>query len=103
MNRSPEVEAFYTSWTWRRCRQGYAESKGGLCERCRKRGIIQAGSKDQPLEVHHKVPLTTDNVRDPKIALNWDNLELLCKRCHDEERERKARRWKVDRDGHVTI
>ena len=67
------------------------------------RGIIEAGSKDRPLEVHHKIPLTADNFKDPKVALNWDNLELLCKSCHDEERERKPKRWQISPDGTVII
>ena len=68
-----------------------------------KRGIIEAGSKDRPLEVHHKIPLTPENVRDTNITLNWDNLELLCKSCHDEERERKAKRWRIGPGGQVII
>ena len=103
LNRAPEVESFYTSWTWRKCRKAFAESKGNLCERCMKRGIIEAGSKDRPLEVHHKIPLTADNITDPNIALAWSNLELLCKSCHDEERERRAKRWRIGPDGRVRI
>ena len=100
---SQEVENFYTTWTWRKCRKSFAESKRNLCERCLKRGIIEPGSKDRPLEVHHKTPLTADNVNDPKVALNWDNLELLCKDCHDKERERKGKRWTIEPDGKVVI
>lgn len=103
MNKSAEVEAFYVSWTWRRCRKAFADSKGNLCERCLKRGRINAGGKDRPLEVHHKIPLTAENIHDPKVTLNWNNLELLCKDCHDEERERKQKRWKVGPDGKVII
>ena len=103
LNRAPAVESFYTSWIWRKCRKAFAESKGNLCERCLKRGIIQPGTKEQPLEVHHKKPLTADNVTDPNIALAWTNLELLCKQCHDEEREGRAKRWKVGPDGRVRI
>ena len=103
LNRAPEIESFYTSWIWRKCRKAFAESKGNLCERCLKRGIIEAGSKDRPLEVHHKIPLTADNVTDPNIALAWSNLELLCKSCHDEERERRAKRWRIGPDGRVRI
>ena len=103
MNRSQEVEKFYTTWTWRRCRAAFAESKGNLCERCLKRGIIEPGSKDRPLEVHHKVPLTAENFKDPKVSLNWENLELLCKACHDTERERTVKRWRIAPDGSVTI
>ena len=100
---SQEVESFYVSWTWRKCRRSFAESKGNLCEKCLKNGIIEPGSKDQPLEVHHKTPLTADNVNDPKVALSWDNLMLLCKRCHDKEKERKQKRWSIAPDGKVII
>ena len=103
MNKSAEVEAFYVSWTWRKCRKAFANSKGNLCERCLKRGIIEAGSKDRPLEVHHKVRLTAENVTDPKVALNWDNLELLCKTCHDQEKGRKEKRWRIGPDGRGII
>ena len=103
MNRSQEVEQFYTSWTWRKCRKAFAESKRNLCERCLKRGIIEPGSKARPLEVHHKVQLTAENVTDPKVALNWSNLELLCKTCHDEERVRREKRWRILPDGTVRV
>ncbi len=103
MNRSTDVESFYTSRKWRTCRTSFANAKGNLCERCLKRGIIEPGSKDRPLETHHKIPLTADNINDPKVTLNWDNLELLCKSCHDQERERKQKRWRCDEFGHVSI
>ena len=103
MNKIPEIEAFYTSWTWRKCRAAFVKSKGHLCERCLSRGIIEAGSKDRPLEVHHKIPLTAETVKDPKVALSWSNLELLCKKCHDEERERKPKRWRADENGRVIL
>ena len=103
MNRSAAIEAFYVSWKWRKCREAYAKSVGNVCERCRSRGIIEVGSKKNPLETHHIIPLTDDNINDPNITLNWNNLELLCKRCHDEERARKAKRWKIGPDGHVTV
>ena len=35
--------------------------------------------------VHHKVYLTASNINDPSIALNAENLETLCKDCHDIE------------------
>ena len=103
MNKIPEVEKFYTSWAWRKCRKAFATSKGNLCEKCMKRGIIEAGSKDRPLEVHHKIPLTAETVKDPKVALNWDNLELLCKTCHDEVKARTQKRWRFDESGRVII
>ena len=97
------VEAFYASWTWRKCRKAFAESKGNLCEHCLKRGVIEPGSKDRPLEVHHKVPLKPENINDPTVTLNWNNLELLCKTCHEEQKGRQARRWRVAGDGRVEL
>ena len=103
VNRAPEIEAFYVSWAWRKCRKAFAESKGNVCERCLKRGIIEVGSRDRPLEVHHKVPLTVHNIHDPTVTFAWDNLELLCKSCHDEERERREKRWRISPDGRVLL
>ena len=68
-----------------------------------KRGLIEPGSKDRPLEVHHKIPITPENVNNPQITLNWDNLELLCKTCHDQERERRQKRWQIREDGKVIL
>ena len=36
-------------------------------------------------DVHHVVRLTPDNIDDPKITLNPDNLESLCDTCHKAE------------------
>lgn len=45
---------------------------------CRRCGA--AGS-----EVHHKIYLTPENINDPKVTLNPENLELLCRSCHQNE------------------
>ncbi len=102
-NMREAIQPFYSSRAWKNCRAEYVKSVGGLCERCRQRGIINAGSKKRPLEVHHKIRLTAANINDPRVTLNWDNLELLCKDCHDEEREKKnvVRRWRCGPDGRL--
>ncbi len=81
--------AFYNSQAWKSCRDAYRRSKSGLCERCLKRGIIKPGA-----EVHHIRPLTPDNIGNPNVTLNWDNLELLCKDCH--AAQHSARRYHID-------
>ena len=103
MNRSEAVEAFYTSWKYRKSKKAYAKSVGNLCEECLKRGIINPGTKEKPLENHHKIPLTDDNINDPNITLNWDNYELLCKKCHDAKKQKMPKRWKVQPDGKVIV
>ena len=87
---------FYMSPEWIRCRESYAVSRGWLCERCAAEGKIIPG-----VEVHHKIRLTRENLRDPDVALNWENLELLCKDCHLKEHDKRVAR--TDEGGHVDI
>lgn len=85
---------FYSSIGWRECRKAYSASVGGLCERCLENGRYSPGEV-----VHHKVPLNAGNINDPTITLNWDNLMLLCARCHAEIHSGK--RWTVDEFGRI--
>lgn len=87
---------FYRSWSWIKCARAYKADRGGLCERCLAKGLITPGE-----EVHHKIHLTPENINNPKISLNFDNLELLCKNCHIEEH--RGVRWRADDQGHVEI
>lgn len=105
-------EGFYGSVAWKKCRAAYKKSVGGLCERCLTKGVYSAAAV-----VHHKIPITPENMGDPHIVLDWNNLEALCMDCHAEMHpdERKQghekrygrprsgskRRWRVDRDGRV--
>ena len=88
---------FYKSRAWQSCRASYAKSKHNLCERCMSKGIFKPGEI-----VHHKIHLTPENIKDPEIALNWDNLELLCRDCHGLA-HRPEKRYKVDEFGRVII
>lgn len=72
---------FYASQAWHKCRAGYIAYRHGICERCGGLGTI----------VHHKVYLTPDNINDPEVSLNWDNLELLCQDCHNNEHQMEGR------------
>lgn len=92
---SNTVTTFYNSTAWKRCREAYRKKAGGLCERCKEKGLITAADA-----VHHKTYITPLNVTDPNITLNFDNLELLCRSCHEIE-HRRRRRYKVDSYGRV--
>ena len=50
--------------------------------------------------MHHKIPLTPENVTDPEITLNWDNLMLLCRECHAAV-HKPQKRYTVDELGRV--
>ncbi len=93
------ARAFYDSPAWKRTRRAYASSVGGLCERCLRSGRYVAG-----VIVHHIVHLDDSNYGNPDISLNWNNLELLCRECHNEVHKRGRvlpRRYRVDSAGHV--
>ena len=87
---------FYKTALWRNARRLYIQSVGGLCERCYAKGIIRHGDT-----VHHKIHLTAENINDPEVTLNPDNMELLCRDCHAEE-HKSVKRFKVDELGRIT-
>lgn len=92
------AEKFYKSRAWRECRDAYASSRKGLCERCLAKGLIVPGEI-----VHHKVELTPENIDNPAVTLAWSNLELVCRDCHGESHQHRQRRYRVDDAGRVTI
>jgi len=75
LDHTSKAKRFYKSKVWRDCRSSYITSVFGLCERCGEPGDI----------VHHKTYISMDNINDPRILLNHDNLELLCITCHNRE------------------
>lgn len=74
------AKAFYKTKAWKQCREGYIAERmlidGGECEVCHENpGYI----------LHHKIMLTQENINDPDVSLNWENLRWECKCCHDKE------------------
>ena len=63
---------------------------------CLKNGIYKAGEI-----VHHKTPISPDNINDANITLNWNNLQLVCRDCHAKIHDKKNRRYKIDEMGRV--
>jgi len=71
-NTSKNMRVFYTTRKWRRCRNGFMANRYFVCERCGGVATI----------AHHKKPITAENISNPDITLNWDNLEAVCYGCH---------------------
>ncbi len=69
---------FYKSVAWKTARNIKINNVNGKCERC---GAIGE-------DVHHKIRLTVLNVHEANISVKQDNLELLCKECHNKEHGR---------------
>ena len=96
MHHDAEIEAFYTSRAWRKCRDAVLSEHGGLCQICAGKGLIVPA-----VHVHHRTPLTPENLNDPRIALDSSNLMALCEECHAAQHKRK--RWRCDPSGHIEI
>lgn len=91
-----EQKAFYHSAAWRKCRSEYIARVGGLCERCLEKGIVRPGRI-----VHHKEYISIQNITDPNVLLNPENLEYLCQNCHNAEHIGNNRRYFIDDNGRV--
>lgn len=95
------AHSFYTSKAWETIREDYLKSVNHYCERCKAKGIYEPAKI-----VHHKIYLSEENFRNPEIALNFDNLEALCARCHNLEHDTgfkkgatRKRRYKISEGG----
>ena len=96
MHHDPNVERFYTTPAWRKCRASFLADRGGLCEICLSKGLIEPA-----VHVHHKVKLTPETVNDPAVALDHGNLMALCESCHQEQH--RTRRWRCDAAGRISL
>lgn len=96
------AKAFYNSQRWRTCAKAYAASKLYICERCHNKFVRHDGKRQRWI-VHHKIPLTPDNINDPRIAYGWDNLQFLCIECHNQlhSKHHAGRRCQFDADGNL--
>ena len=91
MRKPKELHRFYKSAAWQIAREIKIRDANGKCERCGALGE----------EVHHKIRLTVLNVVNPEISLNQENLELLCKKCHNIELKRFSKQQQFDEDGNL--
>ena len=76
---NPEIAKKYHSKRWQRLRKQKL-ILNPTCERCAKRKIYVPA-----YFVHHKEYITDKNYEDDNVFFNIDNLESLCKKCHQRE------------------
>lgn len=76
---NPDIAKKYKSKRWQKLRQ-LKLNTNPLCERCAKKGIYNAAEI-----IHHKEYVNDKNYNDDNIFFNIDNLESLCRKCHNEE------------------
>lgn len=99
---------FYGTRQWHHLRDRYAKEQDFICERCYRACYTRDDERYRRMKrqgqdvvfgiVHHKEHLTTKTVHDPKIALEWDNLEFLCISCHNKEHSKAKQPIEVRED-----
>ena len=80
--RDPKYLRFYNSVEWRTLSARYTQDKGYKCESC---GAMAT-------QVHHKKAIQSE--RGWELRLDYNNLELLCTRCHNDRHDRFMKRKK---------
>ena len=73
----------YQSREWRELRRAIIQERGLRCEAC---GRLVHNASD--LTADHIRELTPETVQDADIALNQDNVQLLCAGCHNRKHQR---------------
>jgi 5-methylcytosine-specific restriction endonuclease McrA len=84
--KSPEKstlkkQGFYHTPAWRRLRVVALQRDHYQCQHCLRRSVIRTAT-----EVHHIKPLEEY----PDLALDLDNLDSLCRSCHEDTKTRGA-------------
>lgn len=90
--RDPKYSTFYNSKEWRRLSAARVQADGFRCVKC---GAWAS-------EVDHIIPIQTEDGWTKRF--DWDNLQSLCVKCHNEKHERfKSKRKKAKDKSIITI
>lgn len=101
---------FYNSKAWKSTRKNIWIKQNLLCNRCHKPVYVDGISEWLPKDkrrigiVHHKEYLDNINIADDNITLSEDNLEGLCKDCHEKEHHQDIstrKGYKFDDEGNL--
>ena len=101
---------FYNSKVWKEMRKTIWIQQNLLCNRCHKPVYVDGISEWIPREkrrtgiVHHKIYLDNSNIYDDNISLDENNLEGLCKECHESEHHQdisKRSEYIFDEEGNL--
>ena len=101
---------FYHSKVWNNVRKNIWLKQNLLCNRCHKPVYVDGISEWIPKEkrrigiVHHKIYLDNSNIYDSDITLSEENLEGLCKECHELEHHQDVsnrKEYMFDDEGNI--
>ena len=90
-----EKARFYKSKDWQLLRRVILERDNYECTECKRLGLVKVASENK-LDVDHIQSVE----HNPELALDPDNLQVLCVRHHNEKEGRgikgKPNKWKHD-------
>lgn len=84
------AKSFYNSKEWEQVRTSVLMRDSYLCTKCGRPAS----------EVHHIKHLSPNNIGDPSITLNMDNLTSLCRDCHFNEHKGEHGKGREVRDSY---
>lgn len=82
---------FYNSKVWKNVKKSIWLKQNLLCNRCHRPVYVDGISEWIPKEqrrtgiVHHIEYLNDSNIYDDNVTINEENLEGICKDCHEKE------------------
>lgn len=83
------IREFYNSLIWQKQRKYKMQQENYRCARC----------DELAEDVHHKITLTEQNVNSFDISLDLNNLESLCRKCHNKETHSNKGDYCFDKNG----
>lgn len=93
---NPLIAAKYNSQRWRKLTKLKKSMVNGFCERCLQKGIYNTA-----IIIHHKEYINESNYIDDDIFFNIDNLEALCRDCHNKEHFKDEVDYEFDEMGDI--
>jgi 5-methylcytosine-specific restriction enzyme A len=94
---------FYDSGNWKRIREEAKKKNNYECQRCKRNGYTTIDTNESNGK-RKKIQLVVHHIKElehhPDLALDIDNLEVQCVKCHNETHgrtfERKENPWEGD-------
>jgi len=98
---------FYDSKEWKQLREFIKQRDNYECQECKRKGYVTVDTNEYSERAKRKkIALVVDHIKPledyPELALDPDNLETLCVRCHNKKHRRtfefqkKPNKWAYD-------
>ncbi|WP_419962174.1 HNH endonuclease [Psychrobacillus sp. BM2] len=104
--KSEEQKAkFYNSYAWRKLSKQIKERDNNECQECKRNGLVTIDTNEYSEKAKRKkIKLVVHHIKElehhPELALDVENLEVVCVDCHNKEHnrsfEKKINKWESD-------